>query len=159
MVAVDKKTKPSALIDDTLRLHALEPLRLKTAKAIANDVELEYEHLTLVMLRNADYIYAVDMDDAFEHKAIAVDADGNGSCTSVYSFNNGKENFYYLAEDLKDWRYRYYQALMKIAKEEKGKNGFDERWAFDEASALSKEALVEAMTWNTPEAYADMVSM
>ena len=48
---------------------------------------------------------------------------------------------------------------MKIAKEEKGRNGFDERWAFDEANALSKEALVEVMTWNTPEAYADMVSM
>ena len=156
---MDKNTKPSALIDDTLRLHALEPLRIEMAKAIADDVELEYGRLTLVMLRNADYIYAVDMDDAFEHEAIAVDAEGNGSCTSVYSFNNGKENFYYLPEDLKDWRYRYYQALMKIAKEEKGKNGFDERWSFDEANTLSKEALVEVMTWNTPEAYADMVSM
>lgn len=156
---MDKKTKPRALIDDTLRLHALEPLRIEMAKAIANDVELEYEHLTLVLLRNNDYIYAVDMDDAFEHEAISVDAEGNGSCTSIYSFFNGKENFYYLPEDLKDWRYRYYQALMKIAKEEKGRNGFDERWAFDEASALSKEALVEAMTWNTPEAYADIVSM
>lgn len=156
---MDKKIKPSAMIDDTLRLHALEPLRLETAKAIADDVELEYERLTLVMLRNDDYIYAVDMDDAFEHEAIAVDAEGNGCCTNVYTSSNGKENFYYLPEDLNDWRYRYYQALMKIAKEEKGNNGFDERWAFDEASALSKEALVEAMTWNTPEAYADMVSM
>ena len=156
---MDKNIKPSALIDDTLRLHALEPLRLETAKAIADDVELEYERLTLVMLRNADYIYAIDMDDAFEHDAIAVDDEGNGSCTSLFSFSNGKEIFYYLSEDLKDWRYRYYQALMKIAKEEKGRNGFDERWAFDEANALSKEALVEVMTWNTPEAYADMVSM
>lgn len=156
---MDKKIRPSAMIDDTLRLHALEPLRLETAKAIADDVELEYERLTLVMLRNADYIYAVDMDDAFEHEAIAVDAEGNGCCTTVYSFLNGKENFYYLPEDLKEWRYRFYHALMKIVKEEKGRNGFDERWAFDEASALSKETLVEAMTWNTPEAYADMVSM
>ncbi len=156
---MDKNIKPSALIDDTLRLHALEPLRLETAKAIADDVELEYERLTLVIIRNADYIYAVDMDDAFEHDAIAVDDEGNGSCTSLFSFSNGKEIFYYLSEDLKDWRYRYYQALMKIAKEEKGRNGFDERWAFDEANALSKEALVEVMTWNTPEAYADMVSM
>jgi len=156
---MDKNIKPSALIDDTLRLHALEPLRLETAKAIADDVELEYERLTLVIIRNDDYIYAVDMDDAFEHDAIAVDDDGNGSCTSLFSFSNGKEIFYYLSEDLKDWRYRYYQALMKIAKEEKGRNGFDERWAFDEANALSKEALVEVMTWNTPEAYADMVSM
>ena len=156
---MDKNIKPSALIDDTLRLHALEPLRLETAKAIADDVELEYERLTLVIIRNDDYIYAVDMDDAFEHDAIAVDDDGNGSCTSLFSFSNGKEIFYYLSEDLKDWRYRYYQALMKIAKEEKGRNGFDERWAFDEANALSKEALVEVMTWNTPEAYADIVSM
>ena len=156
---MDKNIKPSALIDDTLRLHALEPLRLETAKTIADDVELEYERLTLVIIRNDDYIYAVDMDDAFEHDAIAVDDDGNGSCTSLFSFSNGKEIFYYLSEDLKDWRYRYYQALMKIAKEEKGRNGFDERWAFDEANALSKEALVEVMTWNTPEAYADMVSM
>ncbi len=156
---MDKNIKPSALIDDTLRLHALEPLRLETAKAIADDVELEYERLTLVIIRNADYIYAVDMDDAFEHDAIAVDDEGNGSCTSLFSFSNGKEIFYYLSEDLKDWRYRYYQALMKIAKEEKGRNGFDERWAFDEANALSKEALVEVMTWNTPEAYADMVSV
>lgn len=156
---MDKNIKPSALIDDTLRLHALEPLRLETAKAIADDVELEYKRLTLVIIRNDDYIYAVDMDDAFEHDAIAVDDDGNGSCTSLFSFSNGKEIFYYLSEDLKDWRYRYYQALMKIAKEEKGRNGFDERWAFDEANALSKEALVEVMTWNTPEAYADMVSM
>lgn len=156
---MDKNIKPSALIDDTLRLHALEPLRLETAKAIADDVELEYERLTLVIIRNDDYIYAVDMDDAFEHDAIAVDDEGNGSCTSLFSFSNGKEIFYYLSEDLKDWRYRYYQALMKIAKEEKGRNGFDERWAFDEANALSQEALVEVMTWNTPEAYADMVSM
>lgn len=156
---MDKNTKPRTLIDDSLRLHVLESLRLETAKAIADDVELEYERLTLVIIRNDDYIYAVDMDDAFEHDAIAVDDDGNGSCTSLFSFSNGKEIFYYLSEDLKDWRYRYYQALMKIAKEEKGRNGFDERWAFDEANALSKEALVEVMTWNTPEAYADMVSM
>ena len=87
MVAMDKNIKPSALIDDTLRLHALEPLRLETAKTIADDVELEYERLTLVIIRNDDYIYAVDMDDAFEHDAIAVDDDGNGSCTSLFSFS------------------------------------------------------------------------
>jgi len=59
---MDKNTKPRTLIDDSLRLHVLESLRLETAKAIADDVELKYECLTLVMLKNADYIYAVDMD-------------------------------------------------------------------------------------------------
>lgn len=156
---MNKTIRPSAQIVDTLRYRALEPLRLEAAKDIADDVELDYKHLTLVMVRDDVYVYGVDMDESFEHEAIAVDAEGDGKCTSVYSFNNGKETFRFLSEDLEDWRYRFYQALLRIAKEEKGRNGFDERWVFDEANALSKEALVEAMVWNTPEGYAEMVSM
>ncbi len=159
MVGTDKYINSTARIIDTLKLHALEPLRLEEAKKIADDAEMEFKNLTLVMLRNDEFIYVCDMDNAFEHEAITVDADGNGRITNLYFLYNSKDSFYYLQEDLDDWRYKYYLALMRIAEKEKGRNGFDKRWAFDEANALSKQTLVEAMAWNTPESYANMVSM
>ncbi len=114
---VDMKTpfSPTALIVDTLRLHALEPERLEAAKDIAKDIELDYECMTLVMVRKDLYIYGINMDDSFEHDAIAVDAEGDGYFTLVYSFNNGKETFYYLPKDLEDWRYRYFDAATSVS--------------------------------------------
>lgn len=149
----------SALIVDTLRLRALEKERLESAMNLADAIELEYKKLTLVKVYNDKYVYAADMDERFEHEAVAVDAHGEGGLTYVYSSKNGKEPVYFISEELSNWRYEYYQELLKIAKEENGHNGFDERWAFDEAALLSKEAQVEAMTWNSPKEYADIVSM
>ena len=148
-----------AQIVDTLRLHALEKEHLEAARSIAEDIELDYKDLTLVKIYKDNYVYAVDLNEQFEHEAIIVDAEGEGGLTFVYSTNNGKETIYFISEELSNWRYDYYLELLKIAKEEKGHNGFDERWAFDEASSLSKEGLVEAMTWNAPKEYAAIVSM
>ena len=125
----------------------------------ADDIELDYKKLALVKVFKGKYVYAVDMDEGFEHEAIAIDADGEGVHTYVYSSRNGKVPVYFVSEELSSWRYDYYQELLRIAKEEKGQNGFDERWAFDEAVSLSKEAQVEVMTWNSPKEYADIVSM
>lgn len=149
----------SAQIVDTLRLHALEKERLEAARSIADDIELDYNDLTLVKVYKDDFVYAADMDERFEHEAIAVDADGEGGLTFVYSSKNGKETVYFISEELSNWRYDFYLELLRTAKEEKGRNGFDERWAFDEAACLSKEVLVEAMTWNSPKEYADIISM
>ena len=149
----------SAQIVDTLRLHALEKERLEAAQAIADDIELGYNNLTLVKVYKDKYVYAADMDERFEHEAISVDADGKGGLTFVYSSKKCKETVYFISEEVNNWRYDFYLELLRTAKEEKGRNGFDERWAFDEAACLSKEVLVEAMTWNSPKEYADMVSM
>ena len=149
----------NAQIVDTLRLRALEKERMKAAMAFADDIELDYKKLVLVKVYKGKYVYAVDMDEGFEHEAIAIDADGEGEHTYVYSSRNGKEPVYFISEELSSWRYDYFQELLRIAKEEKGQNGFDEHWAFDEAASLSKEAQVEAMTWNSPKEYADIVSM
>lgn len=148
-----------AHIVDTLRLHALEKERLELARSIAEDIELDYKDLTLVKVYKDIYVYAVDLDEQFEHEAITVDTDGEGGLTFVYSTNNGKETVYFISEELNNWRYDFYLELLKITKEKKGNNGFDERWAFDEATCLSKEGLVEAMTWNAPKEYAEIISM
>ena len=149
----------NAQIVDTLRLRALEKERMEAAMTFADDIELDYKKLTLVKVYKEKYVYAADMDERFEHEAVAVDALGEGGVTYVYSSRNGKEPVYFISEELRNWRYEYYQELLKIAKEVNGQNGFDERWAFDEAACLSKEAQVEAMTWNSPKEYADIVSM
>lgn len=149
----------TAQIIDTLRLRVLENERLDLAKTFADDVELDYQELTLVKVYKDYYVYAADMDERFEHEAIAIKTDGEGMHTYLYSSRNGKETVYFISEELSSWRYEFYQELLRIAKEEKGKNGFEERWAFDEATCLGKETLVEVMTWNSPKDYADIVSM
>lgn len=149
----------SAKIVDTLRLLTLEKERLGRAQAIADEIELQYRQLTLVKVCKEKYVYAADLDERFEHEAIALDADGEGGLTLVYSSKNGNETVYFTVDELNDWRHEYYLELLNIAKEESYKNGFDERWAFDEAVCLSKEGLVEAMTWNSPKEYAELVSM
>ena len=132
---------------------------MEAAKDFAESIELEYEKLTMVKIYDGKYVYAVDMDERFEHEAVAIDADGDGCHTFVYSSRNGKEPVYFVSEELSNWRHEFYLELLKIAREEKGHNGFDERWAFEEASCMSKETMVEAMTWNSPKEYADIVSM
>ena len=149
----------SAQIVDTLRLRALEKERMDAALTFADDIELCYQELALVKVYKDYYVYAVDMDERFEHEAIAIDADGEGMHTYVYSSKNGNEPVYFINEELSSWRYEFYLELLKIVKKEKVQNGFDERWAFDEAANLSKEALVEAMTWNSPKEYANIVFM
>lgn len=148
-----------AQIVDSLRLHALEKERIEAARSIAIDIELVFKDLTLAKIYKDNYVYAVDVDERFEHEAIMVDADGEGGHTFIYSAIKGKETLYFISEELSNWRYDFYLELLRIAKEEKGHNGFDERWAFDEAVNLSKEGLVEAMTWNSPKEYAEIVSM
>jgi len=148
-----------AQIVDTIRLQSLERERLTMARIIADDIELEYHSLSLVKIYKGDYVYAADMDGRFEHEAVSVAADGDGRHTFVYSSKKANETVCFISEELNSWRYDFYQALMKIAKEYKGKNGFDERWAFDEAACLSKEGLVEAMVWNSPKEYAGIVTM
>ena len=148
-----------AQIVDTLRLYALENERMEAALVVADDCELEYKQLTLVKVLDEKFVYAADMDEKFEHEAVVVDADGDGSYTRVYSSKNGKDAKYFVSEELSDWRYELYLELMRIAEEEDGQNGFDKRWAFDEAAGMSNEALVEAMTWNSPKEYAGIVSM
>ena len=118
----------SAQIVDTLRLHALEKERLEAAQAIADDIELDYNDLTLVKVYKDKYVYAADMDERFEHEAISVDADGKGGLTFVYSSKKCKETVYFISEEVNNWRYDFYLELLRIAKEAKGRNGFDERW-------------------------------
>ena len=155
----DMNSSYSAQIVDTLRLRVLEKERMEAALTFADEIELDYQELTLVKVYNGNFVYAADMDERFEHEAIAIDADGEGGHTYVYSSRNGKEYVYFISEELNNWRYEFYRELLKIVKEEKGQNGFDEQWAFDEAACLNKETLVEAMTWNSPKDYANIVSM
>lgn len=149
----------TALIVDKLWLHAIEKERLEAAQTIADNIEIEYNQLTLVKVYRDKYVYVADLDERFEHEAIAVDAVGEGVHTYVYSSKKNKETIYFISEELNSWRYDFYMELLKIVKEEKEQNGFNQRWAFEEAACLSIESLVEAMTWNDPKNFAEIVSM
>ena len=150
---------PTAKIDDSLRMKVLEAERMDTAIASAKDFDRDFDSISLVRVIGDKYLYVYDLNDGYIHDGVLVALDGVYLLTKVYSFTNSDKRYFYTNDEIEKWRLDFLDELFKIVKEDAGRAGFTREWALNEVTSLSKRGTAEAMTFNSPKDYADMVTM
>ena len=150
---------PKAKIVDSLRMKVLEAERMDKAIASAKDFDRDFDTITLVRVIGDKYLYVYDLNDGDIHDGVLVASEGNYLLTKVYSYKNSDKRYFYMNDEVEKWRLDFLDELFKIVKEDAGRAGFTREWALNEVTSLSKRGTAEAMTFNSPKDYADMVTM
>ena len=89
-----------AKIVDTMKLLYREPQRLEVAKKLAQSFCFEYDNINLVKETNNWYVFALDMDEKSEHKAILVNSTLETKVGILYSSNG----FHFTNFEISEWR-------------------------------------------------------
>lgn len=150
---------PTAKIDYSLRMKVLEAERMNYAIASAKEFERDYSSISLVRVIADEYLYIYDLNDDEILEGVLIAKDGNYVLTPVYSFSNCGKRYFYTSNEIEKWRLDLLDELFKIVREDNGQAGFTRAWALNEVSMLSKVATAEAMTFNSPKDYADLITM
>ncbi len=156
-----KQKKYQAKVVNNLKLQAIHADKLRLAKQTARDYNYEYNTISLVKEWKEWVVFAFDLDGREEHEAIMV----RDKCPQVlfcrlYSYHAGNEVFYFTDEETDVWRCQFLEALFEIVKQPGAtKSGFSKEWAVRELVGMTGQMLAQVMPYNTPEEYAEMITM
>lgn len=104
-----------AVIVDTLKLQAENPLRMEKAMSTAKEYEYEYDTIRLVKVWDDWFVYGLDMDDREKHQGIMVNAKLDVRLVWIYSSGN----LHYTDSETALWRGEVLSELLRIEKESK----------------------------------------
>lgn len=85
-------------------------------------------------------------------EVIIADSNGTTRFTSVLSY----EGNHYTAEEIRKWRYDFFEALLDISKKE---HYLTKEECLAEIVGMTDYYIASIMPYNTPEGYADIVTM
>jgi hypothetical protein len=144
-------TKSSELYDDALR----------KAKGFARDYNIRYKDITFIKEWEGWYIFAFDLKDKKKNEAIMIrNTYPQGLLCKLLSFKLGDDTYYFTEEEIDVWRYRLLESLFEIVKRPDAiEAGFSKEWAVREMVGKTEEHLIQIMPFNTPEGYADILTM
>lgn len=130
-----KAEPPVAKIIDTLKVLHREPKRLEAATKLAQSYHFEFDKIHLVKETNNWYVFALDMDEKREHKAILVNSRLETKVGSLYSSNG----LHFTDFEISEWRGVLLAELLKY-KEQYGIS-YDE--VANEIAQLKNEEIVQ----------------
>ncbi len=126
---------PRAKIVDTLEVLYREPQRLEVATKLAQSFSFEYDKINLVKKANDWYVFALDMDEEREHKAILVNSILETKVGLLYTSNG----FHFTNYEISEWRGALLDELLKY--KEQYEISYEE--IADEIALLNNEKVVQ----------------
>ena len=134
--------------------------KLKAAKRVSRDYNIKYKDISFVKEWEEWTIFAFDLDEREEHKALLVrDVYPQYLFCPLHSYRSGDEVFHFTEEEIDVWRYRFLKALLEIVKRSDAlEAGLSKEWAVRQIVDTTAEHLVEIMPYNTPKGYAEIIS-
>lgn len=134
---------------------------LQKAKGFARVYNVKYKTLTFIKEWEEWYIFAFDLKDKTKNEAIMIrNTYPQGNFCKLLSFKSGDETYYFTEEEIDVWRYRLLESLFEIVKRPDAiEAGLSKEWAVREMVGKTEEHLIQIMPFNTPEGYADILSM
>ena len=134
---------------------------LQKAKGFARVYNVKYKTISFIKEWEGWYIFAFDLKDKKKNEAIMVrNTYPQGMFCQLVSFKSGDKTYYFTEEEIDVWRYRLLEALFEIAKRPDAiEAGLSKEWAVREMVGKTEEHLIQIMPFNTPEGYADILSM
>ncbi len=142
----------------TLQEHVLA--KLKAARHISRNYNFKYKNISFVKEWEEWTIFAFDLDEREEHEALMVrDEYPEFLYCPLHSYRSGNEVFYFTEEEIDVWRYRFLEALLEIVKRPDAiEAGLSKEWAVRQIVDTTTEHLVQIMSSNTPDEYAEFIS-
>lgn len=169
-----------AKIVDILKLQHEHPERLQYAEDGMRDFGYKTWHLQLLKELDDSYVYkiidAVSEEDEYDDieededngddnegnevetygceksEAIVADSKGNIYFTSVLTYDGN----HFTKEEIRRWRYSFFEALLGISKKEKY---MTKEECLEEIVCMTDYRIASIMPYNTPEGYADIVTL
>lgn len=156
-----KQKKYQAKVVDILKLQAIHADKLRLAKQSARDYNCKYKTISLIKEWGEWVVFALDLDEREEHESIMVrDKYPQILFCPLHSYRVGNEVFYFTDEETDAWRCQFLEALLEIVKQPEAiKSGFSKEWAVREIVGTTGHMLAQVMPYNTPQEYAEMITM
>lgn len=156
-----KQKKYQAKVVDSLRLQAIHSDKLRLAIQTARDYNCKYKTISFVKEWNEWVVFALDLDKREKHEAIMVrDQYPQILFCPLHSYSVGDEVFHFTDEETDAWRCQFLEALLEIVKQPGAiKSGFSKEWAVREIVGTIGQMLAQVMPYNTPQEYAEMITM